>query len=161
MKDFVIFLPLTLVYLVFKGTLFHALPMPDAPLLAVFYLAVKRPSGRGAFIGFILGCMEDALTGGILGASSFALVAIFLMVNLASKKVHFSTPAMRMASAAVLSVIKGAMMHMVVRGAGIDAPLAVKTFIVAVITAAMAIPAFKLFARLTLLLEKPGLAKTE
>ncbi len=121
MKEFLLFLPITALYLALKSTLFASIPVPDLPLIIVFYVAYSRDSLEGAFLGFVLGYMDDAFNGGIIGTSSFALVFIFLGVHLIARRVHFSTPAMRAGGAAAASIIKGLLSYAVLRYANVNA----------------------------------------
>jgi len=149
MKDFLLFLPLTIVYLVLKSTIFPSVPIPDVPLLIVFYLAYTRPSVEGALLGFAIGYIEDAFTAGIFGSTSFSLVVIFVLVHLLSRKVHFSTPMMRAGAAAALTLLKGALIYTILSFTDFDVPFIGRFVFQAVITGAFAPAIITLFARLT------------
>ena len=92
MKEFLLFLPLTIIYLALKSTLFASFPLPDIPLIMVFYLASRKASVEGALFAFVLGYLDDAFSGSVIGASSFALVLIYLGTHLMSMLVEFTTP---------------------------------------------------------------------
>jgi rod shape-determining protein MreD len=149
MKDFLLFLPITVVYLVFKSTVFPSVPIPDVPLLIVFYIAYTRPSVEGALLGFVIGYIEDAFTAGIFGSTSFSLVVIFLAVHMLSRKMHFSTPMIRAGAAAALVLAKGALIYLVLSFTDFDVPFLSRIAFQAVITGAFAPPIITLFARLT------------
>ena len=91
MKDFLIFIPATIVYLAVKSTIFASFPVPDLPLIMVFYLGYTRPSLEGALLCFVVGYIEDALAGGVTGSTSFALIFIFLCAYFLSRKVQFTS----------------------------------------------------------------------
>lgn len=149
MKDFLIFLPVTIVYLVFKSTIFPSVPIPDVPLLIVFYVAYTRPSVEVAVLGFVIGYIEDAFTAGIFGSTSFSLVVIFLVVHLLSRKMHFSTPMVRAGAAAVLTLLKGALIYTVLSFTDFDVPFLSRIVFQAIVTGAFAPAIITLLARLT------------
>ncbi len=149
MKDYLIFLPLTILYLVLKGTIFPTVPLPDVPLIIILYVAYSKPSIEGALLGFVLGYLEDALTAGVLGSTSFALVVVFLAVHLLSKKMEFSTPFIKAAAAAVFTLAKGALIYMVLSFTDFDVPFLNRIVFQAVITGAFAPAIIVLISRLT------------
>lgn len=128
MKEFLLFLPITAVYLALKSTLFPDFPFPDLPLIIVFFMAYRRPSLEGALLAFTLGYIDDAFNGGIIGSTSFALLFIFLAIHLFARKLHFSTPALRAGGVAVAMLIKGMLMYLVIRSA--NASVSLFTFVV-------------------------------
>lgn len=113
MKDLLIFFPLTIIYLAIKSTLLPEIPLPDITLLVIFYVAFTRATVEGAVLGFVLGYIEDIFTGGVIGSTSFALVACFLAVHVASRRMHFTTAAVKAATAASLSVLKGILVYVI------------------------------------------------
>jgi rod shape-determining protein MreD len=149
MKDYLIFLPLTILYLVAKGTILPTVPLPDVPLIIILYVAYSKPSIEGAFLGFVLGYLEDALTAGVLGSTSFALVVVFLAVHLLSKKMEFSTPFIKAVAAAFFTLAKGALIYMVLSFTDFDVPFLNRIVFQAVITGAFAPAIIVLISRLT------------
>ncbi len=107
MRDFLIFLPITFFFFVLRSTLFQGLPLPDLPILIVFYLACARPSLEGVVLSFVLGYLDDVFSSAIIGSTSFSLVFVFATVYLVSRKVHFSTTGMKALGAAVMVLLKG------------------------------------------------------
>ncbi|MDP2690383.1 MAG: rod shape-determining protein MreD [Deltaproteobacteria bacterium] len=148
MKEFLLFLPLTAVYLAFKSTLFVDFPVPDLPLIIVFFTAYRRASLEGAVLGFVLGYMDDAFNGGIIGSSSFALVFIFLAVHLLAKKVHFSTPALRAGGVAAATLVKGVLTYAVLRFANADIFFFTHVILYALVTGICAPPVIAALVRL-------------
>ena len=138
MRDLLVFLPACIAYLIFKGALFPAVPVPDVPLLVVFYIGYTRSNIEGALLSFAIGYVEDAFTSGVLGATSFAFVAVFLAVCLLAKKVHFSTPAVKAASAAALGFLKAALVYLVLKSTDPDAPFLWGSILQALVTGAFA-----------------------
>jgi rod shape-determining protein MreD len=149
MKDYLIFLPLTILYLVIKGTLFPTVPLPDLPLVIVLYVAYNKPSIEGALLAFIIGWIEDALTAGVFGTTSAALVVVFLALHLISKRMHFTTPVMKAAAAGILSLIKGGVIYAVLSFTDFDVPFLNYIIFQAIITAAFAPAIIVLISRLT------------
>lgn len=149
MKESLLFLPVTIVYLAVKSTLFPAFPMPDLPLIIVFYLAYRKASFEGVLLGFVLGYVEDAFSAGIIGSTSFSLIAVFIAVNLLSRKVQFSTPAMRGGGIVAASAIKGVIIYSIIRVSHAEAGILSTVVLQAIVTGAVS-PAIILFlARLT------------
>lgn len=120
MKEFLIFLPLTIVYLGFKSTLFANIPVPDLPLIIAFFMAYRKLSIEGVLLAFVLGYIDDAFGGGIMGSTSFSLIFIFLSVHLLSKIVHFSTPAIRAGGAGAAALVKGILTYYILRFANLE-----------------------------------------
>src|SRR3989304_4815710 len=75
MREFLVFLPLTIAYFALKSTLFAGFPLPDIPLIIVFYMAYRKAAVAGVLSAFAFGYLDDAFSGGIIGTSSFALPA--------------------------------------------------------------------------------------
>lgn len=134
MKEFLLFLPLTVVYLVFKSTVFENIPVPDLSLVIIFYLAYRKASVEGVLLGFTLGYIEDAFTGGIIGSTSFSLVFVFTAAYLLAKKVQFSTPIMRAGGVAAAGLVKGLLMLVILRSVNSQAPFLTHVISQAVVT---------------------------
>ena len=145
MKDFLIFLPLTVVYLSFKTTIAFSFPLPDITLLIVLFAAQRGTSVWGVVLSFVLGYTEDVFGAAVLGSSSFSLVLIFAIVHLASKRVHFLTAPARAVAAGSLSLVRGILTMMVLGMSGIYVAIFPQIFLNALVTAAFApviLPAF-------------------
>jgi rod shape-determining protein MreD len=141
MKEFIIFLPLAALYLAFKSTLFASVPMPDLPLIIVFYSAYRKTSIEGVILAFILGYMDDVMSGGVIGASSFSLIIVYMAVRLIASMVHYSTVATRAGGAAAAALLKGILIGMVLRSVGIHISFIGSVLLIAITTGASA-PAF-------------------
>jgi rod shape-determining protein MreD len=113
MRDFLIFLPITLFFLALRSTLFQGLPLPDLPLIIVFYVAYARPSLEGVVLSFVLGYIDDVFNGAVIGSTSFSLVFVFAIVYLISKKVHFSTAGILVLGATVMALLKGTIIYII------------------------------------------------
>lgn len=148
MKEFLVFLPITIVYLALKSTILVNLPLPDLPLIIIFYMAYRKPTIEGALMGFVLGYLDDAFNGGIIGTSSFALVLIFLAMHILAKKVQFSTPAFRAGGVAVVALIKGALTYSVLRFANVGVYFFTHVVLMSLVTGILAPGIITLFQRL-------------
>lgn len=140
MKDFLVFLPIAIVSLAIKTTIFPNFPFPDIPLLMVFYLAYSKPSVEGAVFAFVIGFVDDAFSGSVIGSASFALVIIYACVFLLSKLLQVSTPATKAGGAAAAAVIKGLLTYYVLKFAHISV-----SFLATVILQALATGIFAPF----------------
>lgn len=149
MRELIIFLPLTFLYLILKSTLFSSLPVPDLPLLIVFYMAYRRPSIEGVALAFLLGYIDDAFSGGVIGSTSFSLIFIYAATRLSAGKVQFSTPFVRAGGAGIAEFIKGLIMYAVLRLTGLNVHFSGWIFLDSVITAVFAPAIITLFSRLT------------
>lgn len=149
MKELLIFPPIVILYLTLKTTLFISVPLPDVTLLIVFYMGFRKPSAEGAVMSFALGFLEDALTGGIFGITSFSLVFIFLLLHVIARKVEFSTPLLRAGSAAVLSLVKWILGYAVLRVAAVSIPFTGMAALQIIVTGLLAPVAITLLLRLS------------
>ncbi|MEE9614268.1 MAG: hypothetical protein V3W31_04850 [Thermodesulfobacteriota bacterium] len=134
MRDFLIFLPLTVVFLSVKSTLFPGLPLPDLPLVIVFHIAYARPSVHGVVLAFMLGYVDDVFSGAIIGSTSFSLLFFFIVVYVLSKKVHFSGAAAGVLGTALGVALKGALSYAIVVSINPDLAFAGHVLPVAVVT---------------------------
>jgi rod shape-determining protein MreD len=147
MKSFLIYLPLAIAYLSFKSTVAPGAPMPDIPLLMVFFLASTKASAGGVFLSFLLGYMDDIFNSGVVGASSFAFIALFMAVHLLARWVDFSSISARAVSGFILTLVKGALVWALLRPYGIEIGL-FSTVPAAVVTAFFAPVVMSVFRRI-------------
>lgn len=148
MKEFLLFLPLTVIYLALKSTFFAAFPLPDIPLIMVFFLASRKASTEGALTAFVLGYLDDAFSGGVIGSSSFALVVIFLGVHLLSMMVQFTSSAAKGAGAAGAAFVKGAAVYYILRYSNVDAYFITHVVLQALVTGFFAAPVISALQRM-------------
>ncbi len=99
-------------------------------------------------MGFVLGYLDDAFNGGIIGTSSFALVLIFLAMHILAKKVQFTTPAFRAGGVAVVALIKGALTYSVLRYANVGVYFFTHVILMSLVTGILAPGIITLFQRL-------------
>lgn len=146
MKEILLFLPIAVVYIAVKTTLFPSFPLPDIPLLMVFYLAYTKPSTAVALFAFALGFIDDAFSGGIIGATSFALVAIFIAVYILSRFVQFTTPSLIAGGGLATAVLKGVLTFSVLKFSNLNVHFFTHVLLQGFVTAVFAplvIAAFK------------------
>jgi len=148
-KEILAFFPIALVFMAFKSTLFSAMPLPDVPLLMVFYLAYRRPSVEGVAFAFVVGYMDDVLCGGIIGSTSFAYVIIFMLVHLAGQRLHFTTVFTRSGGAVVAVLLKGALVYTVISFVGLHVRIFVDVLMQAILTGICAHKAIVYMSRLS------------
>lgn len=134
MKEISAFLPIAIVYLALKSTIFSNIPLPDVTLLIVFHTAHRKAATAGVLFAFALGYIEDAFTGAVLGSSSFSFLVVFLAVHLVSKKVQFTTTPVRVIGGFASSLIKGLIIYSILRSAGLKVNFPADAFFVAITT---------------------------
>ncbi|HBG45507.1 MAG TPA: rod shape-determining protein MreD [Deltaproteobacteria bacterium] len=149
MKEFILFLPLTIAYLALKSTLFPGIPLPDVPLIIVFYMAYRKASAEGAISAFALGYLDDAFSGGIIGTSSFALIVIFLAVRYLAWIVQFTTPAIRAAGVFAAALMKGALTYYALKVTDVDVYFFSGVVLAAMVTAFLAPAVIALLQKIT------------
>lgn len=107
MKDSLIFLAISIIYLTFKSTILPAVPTPDIPLIIVFFMAYNGASIKGVILCFIIGYLDDALSGSIIGTTSFTLVFTYAVAHMLSQRIHFTNISTKVFACAGFSLIKG------------------------------------------------------
>lgn len=138
MKDFLIFLPVTLIFFAFKSTLLYGAALPDLPLVIVFYVAYKRASLEGLVLAFMLGYMEDVFNGSVLGVSSFSFIIVFVVVVQLTKKVRFHGAATVAGGAGVMSLLSNLCSYAILTTKDLHVPLTGYLIPEAIVTALFA-----------------------
>ena len=115
MKDFFIFLAISILYLSFKSTILPSVPAPDIPLIIVFFMAYNNASTRGVVLSFTVGYLDDVLNGSIIGTTSFTLVFIYAVGHLLAKKMHFSNVSSKALGCGIASLLKGTLSYIIWR----------------------------------------------
>jgi rod shape-determining protein MreD len=157
MRDFLIFLPLTLLFLAIRSTLFDGIPLPDLPLLIVFYLAYTRASISGVVLSFVLGFIDDVFNAAVIGSTSFSLVLVFAATYLLGKKFHFSTTTMIITGGGVMALIKVILTYVILGLFNLHVDLLVNTLPQIILTGLFAPAIIAVISRLGLLATPPGL----
>ncbi len=135
MREFIVFIPIAIVYLSFRVTITPGLPIPDISVLIVFFLAVQRPSVEGVFLAFVLGYIDDIFSGAIVGSSSFSLVIVYTVLCSVSRKMAFTDPLIRGISLFVTYFMKELLVIMVLYFTGIHVGLSLYMLAVGSVTA--------------------------
>lgn len=107
MKESLIFLVISIIYLTFKSTIMPTVPIPDIPLIIVFFMAYNNASIKGVILSFIIGYLDDALNGSIMGTTSFTLVFIYAATYVLSQRMHFANISTKVIGCALAALIKG------------------------------------------------------
>ncbi|MBE9532123.1 MAG: rod shape-determining protein MreD [Proteobacteria bacterium] len=115
MKDSLIFLIISIVYLTFKSTILPTVPTPDIPLIIVFFMAYNGASIKGVILSFIIGYLDDVLNGSIIGTTSFTLVFIYAATHVLSQRMHFSNVSTKVFGCAVAALIKAVLSFIIWR----------------------------------------------
>lgn len=149
MKEILLFLPIAVVYLAVKTTIFPSFPLPDIPLLMVFYLAYTRPSTAVVLFAFALGFIDDAFSGGIIGATSFALVVIFIAVYLFSRFVQFTTPSLKAGGGLATAILKGLLTFSVLKFSSLSVHFFSHVLLQGFVTAVFAPLVIAVFSKVT------------
>lgn len=149
MKEILLFLPIAVVYLAVKTALFPSFPLPDIPLLMVFYLGYTRPSTAVALFAFAVGFIDDAFSGGIVGATSFALVAIFIAVYVFSRFVQFTTPSLIAGGGLATAILKGLLTFSVLKFSNLGVHFFTHVLLQGFVTAVFAPLVIAVFSRIT------------
>ena len=139
MRNFLIFIPLTIIYWSVKSTLLPGAPLPDLSLIIVFYAASRGASLQGVILSFMLGYIDDTFSGSVLGSTSFSLIIVFVLVHLFSYKVHFNNTPMRAAGAFILVLVKGGATYAILLSADVSINY-FTTFVPVAVTTALFAP---------------------
>jgi rod shape-determining protein MreD len=74
-----------------QTTLFHVLPLhlrlsPDVLLVIVVFLGLHRHTVGSVIAAFLLGYVQDAVSGGAVGMNAFGMVAVYMLVYLTCRR---------------------------------------------------------------------------
>ncbi len=148
MKNYLILIPLSIIYYSLKSTLLPSVPLPDLTILAVLYLATHDVSAEGVLLAFILGYIDDTFSGAVLGSTSFATTFIYAFVYILSYKIDFLGIYGRVIGAFSLVIIKGILCYFLLDSLGIEVNFLLTYLPTAVITALFAPAIIYLIGRL-------------
>jgi len=119
MKNFIAYLVFALLFLVIENTLLHlffpTLLLPDIVLIMVFYLGFSDRSFSGVLTAFSLGYLADVFSAGVLGASSFTLVVVFVVTSILAKLISLNSMLVKIGGAIFMSILKGILTYIVFR----------------------------------------------
>lgn len=126
MKNFIVYLVLALLFLVIENTLiilfFPSLLIPDVILIMVFYLGFSSRSTLGALTAFSLGYLTDVFSAGVLGASSFTLVVVFVITSMLARLLNLNSMLIKIGGTIFMSILKGILTYFVFRFLNRDIP---------------------------------------
>ncbi|MBI5234189.1 MAG: rod shape-determining protein MreD, partial [Deltaproteobacteria bacterium] len=118
--------------------------------LIVFYLASYRPTVESAAAAFIVGYLDDILSGGLIGAGAFSLVVTFAFIYIISRRVEFSNAPAKVLFTALASVINTVSAYLVWRFINPDIALFTGGFFITAALSAIFAPTItNLFARIS------------
>src|SRR3989338_1798652 len=126
MKNFIVYLVLALLFLVIENTLliifFPSLLIPDVILIMVFYLGFRNRSISGMLTAFSLGYLSDVFSAGVIGASSFTLVVVFVITSMLARLLNLNSMLIKVGGAIFMSILKGVLTYFVFRFLNQDIP---------------------------------------
>lgn len=127
MKNFIVYLVFALLFLVIENTLlilfFPSLLIPDVILIMVFYLGFSNRSISGMLTAFSLGYLTDVFSAGVIGASSFTLVVVFVITSMLARLLNLNSMLIKVGGAIFMSILKGILTYIVFRFLNQDIPL--------------------------------------
>ncbi|MBI5683026.1 MAG: rod shape-determining protein MreD, partial [Deltaproteobacteria bacterium] len=97
---------------------------PDFLLIMVFYLGLhsKSPAHakskegiEGVILSFLLGLIADIFSSGVIGATSFGLVFIFILTHLLSGKMTFDVLPVKTGGVFIMTLLKANLVYVVLR----------------------------------------------
>jgi len=161
MKNYIIFLPIAIIYLSLKSTLAAALPLPELTVMIAIFIAYEKSSLSAVTLCFILGYIDDVFSGGVIGSSSFSLVIVYVVVHLISQKVELSTITSRAGVAGALTLLKMILVWIIIRATGLEAPFLLPVLLTAIVTGLFAPIIIAVFLRLKRLAGQGSLVDRE
>ncbi len=134
MKNYIIFLPIAIIYLSLKSTLASTLPLPELTVMITIFIAYEKSSLSAVILCFILGYIDDVFSGGVIGSASFSLVVVYIIVHMISQKVELSTITSKAGVAGALTLLKMILVWVVIRATGFEAPFLFQILLTAIVT---------------------------
>lgn len=81
---------------------------PDIPLILVVLLALRRGPELGCLAGFVMGLLQDAASGGFIGAQALTKTLIGFFIGQAGGRLWVREPLVQVPGLVVLSLLEGA-----------------------------------------------------
>lgn len=147
-RDFIIFIPLSILYYSFKSTVLPSAPLPDLTLLIIIYVATRGVNIQGVLLAFILGYINDTFSGAVLGTSSFSFISVYALIHILSFRIQFVGAQIRAATAFSGELIRGALTLVILGSHGIEINF-ISTYLPTAIVTALFAPAILHLLRLT------------
>lgn len=116
MRDYIIIIPITIIFLLIKSSILQWLPLPDLLLIITFHTALTRPAALGVLLVFIMGYLSDAFNGAIIGSNSFGLILVYLATYLFSHKLHLKGTSWQTLMLGGFSLVKGLLVFYIISG---------------------------------------------
>lgn len=146
-----------------QTTLFHALPLgvrpsPDILVIVCVFLGLHRHTVGGAIGAFILGYLQDAVSGDATGLNAFGMVVVYVLVYLTCRSLWVDNVVSKVVLVFLASCIKALAVLAVSASVGIFtgewAPALSAILINAAIAAALAPAIFALLSSTRLVEER-------
>ena len=83
------------------------LPAPDVILIIVIIFSFQYPFPLGGGLSFLLGLMQDVLSGGVIGLNAFSKVVVFSLSRWIRKRFYFSHVAFKIAMVLFGALVDG------------------------------------------------------
>jgi len=98
--------------LLLQTTILHSLrfdpAVPDLLLVLCVHLGLRRHTAGAAAGAFVLGYLEDSVSGGAIGLNAFGMCVVFLLVYLTSRRLWVDNILSRVVVVFLASVVKTA-----------------------------------------------------
>lgn len=92
---------------VLAGFLPSHLPPPDVVLIVVVVFGFKYPLPLGGALAFVLGMLQDVLSGGVIGLNAFSKTVVFSLTRAIARRFYFPNWASKIAMVFLAGVVDG------------------------------------------------------
>lgn len=110
MRTFVVMAVAAGVGVLLQTTVLQAIPFgqaaPDLLLVLCVYVGLHHQSVAGALGAFLLGYLQDSVSGGPAGLNAFAMVVVFLLVHLTGRRLWVDNLLSKIVLVFLASVVK-------------------------------------------------------
>ena len=89
------------------GFLPSRLPPPDVVLIVVIIFGFQYSLPVGGGLSFLLGMLQDVLSGGVIGLNAFSKTVVFALTRSIAQRFNFSTMASKIAMVFVGGIVDG------------------------------------------------------
>lgn len=124
---------------------------PDLLLIMCVYLGLRQHSVGGAIGAFLLGYLQDAVSGSVIGLNAFAMCLVYLVVYLTSRRLWVDNAISKIVVVFLAAVIKTVAVLMLVAlfltGEQVWTTLLPRMTVEAVTAALLSPPVFAILAR--------------
>jgi rod shape-determining protein MreD len=102
----------------FAGFLPSRLPVPDVVLILVIMFSFQYPFPLGGGLSFLLGLVQDVLSGGVIGLNALSKTVVFSFSRWIARKFYLSTVASKMAMVFLGGMFDGLLMTVILLTGG-------------------------------------------